>query len=145
MALYSPRVLGPNDRKKNMVVRLRGTGRLYCWGLNVDGQLGDGTTTRRLAPTVVAGGIKFQSIGAGDSWTCGLDTAGRAYCWGSIPTATASQTSPKAYTGAPTFTSLSVGRAHACGLTADGTSNSNGTSTPKPTAGDFVPLPNPGN
>jgi alpha-tubulin suppressor-like RCC1 family protein len=92
----------------------------FCWGANVAGQLGDGTTTKRLAPTAVGGSISFQSIGTGESWSCGLSTAGRAYCWGSIPTVTTPQTTPKAYSTAPTFTSLSVGGAHACALTADG-------------------------
>jgi alpha-tubulin suppressor-like RCC1 family protein len=100
---------------------LRQDGSALCWGLNANGQLGDGTSTNRPTPTTVLGALAFQSIGAGESWTCGLTTAGRPYCWGGMPGGAAVQNTPLSYPAAPAFSSLSVGGAHACGLTADGT------------------------
>jgi alpha-tubulin suppressor-like RCC1 family protein len=99
-------------------------GSAFCWGFNQNGQLGDGTTTMSAVPTAVKNGsaekLVFQSLGAGESWTCGLTTAGRVYCWGYLSSAAPVQTSPQQYTAAPAFTTLSVGRAHACALTSDG-------------------------
>lgn len=92
----------------------------FCWGLNSNGQLGDGTTVNRGAPTAVSGALKYQTIGAGNAWTCALGTGatlGKTYCWG----ATTGHVVPIEYFGAPVFTSLSVGAAHACALTSDGT------------------------
>jgi alpha-tubulin suppressor-like RCC1 family protein len=66
------------------------TGEAYCWGRNtpnsiqesVGGQLGDGTTTNRSSPTLVSGGLVFQSISAGEVSSCGVTTTSLAYCWG---------------------------------------------------------------
>ena len=55
--------------------------RAYCWGLN-EGRLGDGTTTQRLQPVPVVGGLRFRSVSVGDIHTCGVATDDRAYCWG---------------------------------------------------------------
>lgn len=52
-----------------------------CWGSNSKGQLGDGSTTQREAPTALA----LQSIRnviAGNEHTCAVTTAGEALCWG---------------------------------------------------------------
>jgi alpha-tubulin suppressor-like RCC1 family protein len=54
----------------------------YCWGSNNYGQLGDGSTTQRLAPVAVAGGLSFIGISAGGYHTCAVTAAGDAYCWG---------------------------------------------------------------
>ena len=59
----------------------------YCWGYNAYGQLGDGTTTDRLVPTPVAGGLTFAAVSAGTvvpffGHTCGVTTSGAVYCWG---------------------------------------------------------------
>jgi alpha-tubulin suppressor-like RCC1 family protein len=43
---------------------IRSDGSLWSWGFNSDGQLGDGTTTNRLAPVRV-GALKSWSLLAG--------------------------------------------------------------------------------
>ncbi len=54
----------------------------YCWGENILGQLGDGSTVNSLAAVAVAGGLTFASLSAYLYHTCGLTTGGVAYCWG---------------------------------------------------------------
>jgi alpha-tubulin suppressor-like RCC1 family protein len=54
----------------------------WCWGENVVGQLGDGTTTNTLAAVPVAGGLTFASVSPALEHTCGLTTTSVAYCWG---------------------------------------------------------------
>ena len=55
--------------------------RAYCWGWNVFGQIGDGTTSyQRAKPTLVKGGLSWRQISAGTYHTCGVTTNDRAYC-----------------------------------------------------------------
>lgn len=59
------------------------TGAAMCWGLNTNGQLGDGSTTRRSQPTDVVGLTSaVAAIGAGDFHSCALTATGGAKCWG---------------------------------------------------------------
>ena len=57
-------------------------GAAYCWGNNVSGQLGDGTTTQSSVPVAVAGGLTFGSLSSRGARTCGVATSGIVYCWG---------------------------------------------------------------
>jgi len=61
------------------------SGQVYCWGYNGDGRLGDGTTTDRITPTLVADGAMGNSgvtaVAAGWAYTCALK-GGQVYCWG---------------------------------------------------------------
>lgn len=58
------------------------SGDARCWGSNINGRLGDGTTEDRNVPTLVVGGYNFVAIDAGGNHACGRTADNRAFCWG---------------------------------------------------------------
>ena len=64
------------------------TGRVYMWGYNHIGQLGDGTTTDRYAPTEItsrfslAEGDKITYLSLGTDNSSAISSTGRVYMWG---------------------------------------------------------------
>lgn len=103
-------------------------GAAYCWGYAISGALGTGSTEPVIQPTpvLVAGGHSFQSISAGDHFTCGVTTDGAGYCWGwggsnqlgnGQPL---DRLEPTPVAGGLTFTSISTGSGYACGVATDG-------------------------
>jgi alpha-tubulin suppressor-like RCC1 family protein len=65
------------------VCALMATGTVKCWGLNQNGQLGNGTARNvSSVPTDVVGLTGVTAIGTGDNHTCAI-AGGRRYCWGS--------------------------------------------------------------
>jgi alpha-tubulin suppressor-like RCC1 family protein len=67
-------------------------GSVFCWGENVDLQLGrgpqNGSSTADGTPVRVTGGelpvgVSFSAVSAGVNHTCGVGIDGFAYCWGS--------------------------------------------------------------
>jgi alpha-tubulin suppressor-like RCC1 family protein len=100
--------------------------RLYCWGYNAIGQLGDGTTVDRLRPVAVAGGKKFRWVDGGSAHTCGIGYSdNRAYCWGANASGklgdgtTSGRLVPTAVAGTIAFRQVSTGVDHTCGVTTD--------------------------
>ncbi len=57
-------------------------GAAWCWGRNLDGEIGDGTTVQRARPVPVAGGQVFSQIVVGLQHTCARTGAGAVWCWG---------------------------------------------------------------
>ena len=102
------------------------TGVLYCWGKNDAGQLGDGSTTDRAAPTAIGGTLRFRRVAAGLSVTCALTLDNVPYCWGSNAFGTlgdGTQTdrlTPTPVTGGHLFGSISTGGQLTCATTPDG-------------------------
>ena len=62
---------------------LLSTGGIMCWGWNVSGQLGDGTTTDSSTPTslsTLTAGV--TQIGLGSAHSCAILSSGGVKCWG---------------------------------------------------------------
>jgi alpha-tubulin suppressor-like RCC1 family protein len=57
-------------------------GTAWCWGLNSDGTLGDGTTVDAPVPVAVAGGRTFTHLSGWLFHNCALAANGLAWCWG---------------------------------------------------------------
>jgi alpha-tubulin suppressor-like RCC1 family protein len=61
---------------------LRDDGRVFAWGLNSDGQLGDGTTTLRRQPVQVSGLTGVVATAAGAAHSLALKDDGTVVAWG---------------------------------------------------------------
>ena len=66
----------------NNVGAIDETGKLYCWGSNFYGQLGDGTTTDRSIPTEVSGSGTWKLFASSGSISLGVQSDGKLYAWG---------------------------------------------------------------
>ncbi|MCU0622379.1 MAG: hypothetical protein MUF53_00795 [Gemmatimonadaceae bacterium] len=55
----------------------------FCWGSSTDGQLGNGTTTRRTVPTRVVGiPDSVMEVAVGRATACARTQPGDVWCWG---------------------------------------------------------------
>ena len=101
-------------------------GTVWCWGQNVQGQLGNGSTTSSSTP-VQSLAPDARAIEAGGSNVCVLDAGGAPHCWGTNVfgqlgngTTTASLTATPVTWSAGAVAQLSVGVGQACGRVASG-------------------------
>ncbi|MGZ3722217.1 MAG: RCC1 domain-containing protein, partial [Bdellovibrionales bacterium] len=67
----------------NHVCALTNGGNVYCWGENVNGQLGIGVFSASVTtPTAVIGSVGIGAISAGYQTSCALHAGGALECWG---------------------------------------------------------------
>lgn len=109
-----------------------------CWGYNNGALLGLGySSTEVLPPTMLPGGVEWDTLATGRFVTCGLDTNGARYCWGPqrdehlgfgdiattclfFGTSHPCALTPQSRTGEPGFVSISLDYV-SCALDAAGT------------------------
>jgi alpha-tubulin suppressor-like RCC1 family protein len=104
------------------------TGGVKCWGLNMDGELGNGTTIDHITPEDVPGLTSGVSqLASGSFHTCALLTTGEVRCWGSNSTGqlgdgtTTNRWSPVPVLGPwSRVIQLGAGVLHTCALTQSG-------------------------
>lgn len=128
----------------------------YCWGWNIYGQLGNGTTTLRNTPQEVTmpAGVSFTAISAGYGHTCALGSDSKTYCWGYNASgqvgdgSTTNRTTPTEVTlpMGVAFASISGGHGHTCAMGSNGSaycwgSNSSGQLADGTTTARSVPTP----
>jgi alpha-tubulin suppressor-like RCC1 family protein len=101
-------------------------GVLKCWGNNLYGQLGIGSTTKSNVPVVVDSGVSYSFISASFYNTCGITTAGVLKCWGrnsdgQIGDGTNTQrNSPTIIESGVTYSHVGVGSINTCAITTSG-------------------------
>ena len=103
-------------------------GAAWCWGINDQGQLGDGTDVpSRTRPAPVAGGLRFTTLSAGVWHTCGITTVGEAWCWGwsdegefGAPPEGSVVRTPRRVVAPHVWASIDVGRHATCAITVGG-------------------------
>jgi alpha-tubulin suppressor-like RCC1 family protein len=109
----------------------RTTGRLFCWGLDNHGQLGDGPLSEnRSTPSQVAGArTDWTTVSAGWAFTCGRRQGGRLSCWGTDaygqlgrPDTNTDRYTPREVVGARTDWTgpVAAGFAHTCARRTNG-------------------------
>ena len=108
-------------------------GSIDCWGSNDYGQIGDGTTTRRLSPTStnsLGTGRTAISISVGGSHACALLDDGNVRCWGNnangkLGDGTTSNRNTPTLTASlgigRTATAIAAGDSFSCAILDDGT------------------------
>jgi alpha-tubulin suppressor-like RCC1 family protein len=105
----------------NSSCALEAGGAVTCWGESP--QNGSGSVTHTSTPTAVSGSLVAATLRGGASHFCAVTAAGRAWCWGL--NALTDTTGAVVTTNAPlelmsdaTWSSVSPGASHNCGLSA---------------------------
>lgn len=99
--------------------------RLYCWGDNSFGQLGNGLKGAGAQPMLATvAQVRFDSVAVGGTHACAISTTRQAYCWGSDFASELGEP-PRIHSTTPipvnsnlAFTSITAGRRHTCGIAA---------------------------
>jgi len=102
------------------------SGKVACWGRNIDGELGDGTNTSTTVPVTVPNLTNVTQVSAGEYFTCATKADGSVWCWGFGTDGqlgdgnSANSNVPVQVVGIANATQVATGGYHACARQSDG-------------------------
>jgi alpha-tubulin suppressor-like RCC1 family protein len=107
----------------NHSLAVKDDGTVWAWGLNKNGQLGDGTTTSSSTPVQVGGLSGVKTVAGGNLHSLALKEDGTVWAWGWAPTDQGAQDTLTAgqLPGLTEVVALAAGDAQSLALKADGT------------------------
>jgi len=105
------------DAGERHACALVGTGAVYCWGMNAEGEVGDGTTQPRPSPVLVTtvSASRVVALEAGSATSCALLDDGTLRCWGDVTPAT-----PHTFPTGTRVVQAASGGSHTCALNSEG-------------------------
>ena len=99
------------------------TGAVQCWGANMYGQLGDGTTMPQNTPVTVTGlGATATAVAVAGNHSCALLSDGSVKCWGINDAgqlgnaSTINSPTPVIVSGLSSVVLIATGRSHTCAI-----------------------------
>ncbi len=106
-----------------MTCGIRTSAELYCWGDNEHGQVGDGTSENRDAPTAIGMNLEWNSVYSMVDHSCGILTNKIGVCWGNnehgqVGDGTSvNRNAPTAIIAQNVLTKVDGGFQHSCAIT----------------------------
>lgn len=105
----------------------KSSGRVVCWGLGQEGQLGSGSLEATARPEDVAGLNDATALALGEAHSCALRQTGQVMCWGrnthgqlGSGSLGGASTRPTLVTGLQNVQSLTAGSNHTCAILESG-------------------------
>lgn len=104
----------------------RKSGKVSCWGFNLDGQLGNGGTDSSPTPVDVQGIDNAFLVAAGGSFSCAVRGSGTVACWGNGGRgqlgngSNSPSLTPVVVSGLSGVVAIAAGQSHACAVKNDG-------------------------
>lgn len=110
---------------------LAASGKVYCWGSDARGQLGNGpggeSLVHRPVEVPAPNGVVFASLTVGAEHTCAATADGQVYCWGEgdfgrlgVWGEPGSGQAPVSAGGYGRYRQVAAGTVHTCGVDGDG-------------------------
>ena len=100
--------------------------KLWSWGSNYNGELGDGTTTDKTSPVQIMSDKQFTQVSAGGRFSLVIDDDGKIWSWGRNSVGelgdgtTTDKTSPVQIKQGTNFIQVSAGNQHSLAIDSEG-------------------------